>query len=1257
MTLGSGPSRLSLSRRKRRERKEQLESKSEKKLKNIGPPFGSFIPQNICIGVGEKKSVIEILSSDDEAQADLRICEDSDKDRSSAGTPIMAFKEIQSSTSLSNSRGDTTSGTCEEESNNNNIPSSCIKDSPRTPQRPLHITYKSSAYTQNLAEISYDIMNDARWRCSNERLFRWETGDDLSVLLSFSRLFIKPSSKTGGQGEKASEDEGSGLDLDKEELHARCMHLYARLFHRKGPWFQITDIFTRYYHRDYIRRRRYKMNENDESDIKNPDEVDDVSWDNLEGALSDCILDLCRLVQMGAIRSFESESECGEIVGRSDSKLLTEKDKLQVLHKLGGGAPKNNGNKIDMAENIILQQMKSQRTMVFRKKGGLLPVRNHVKDTILNTFATKLISLMPSTKKNKNASLKSTQHIKDQLKRIWKSVSSKVGVHISLLATFRLREQPLLALRRACRLYLLAGDGPGSMKWSGSNAWISVIEADENFHSRKNQERTLLKGICAMPYPPTSSELWHQVDFHGLNHRMGLKFFPFADKYVRIPVETDSQRKCFEIFHACSIFKVWEVAAELRCMIDYLLEWNRLVLYADRKLQRSTKKPNALETKEIKDCLEPCIPEAMNTLSTHGRSRLCHQFATFCKGKQLDKLESAHILQGRVETIINSLHSSIPGNIGFDAFVTDAERLICSIGVISSQVLLMFFQNLPEETISKPLKRPWLRHLQPESVLAYIVWSTIDTMEKRGYYEIACQMLETIIFGFVIDGPEWNFDSYLKQIQENVAISHVSQVLLSRRVRGKAIERLIIDRKHLARKVRKSTKNRSVICPVDKFTAKFIPIIASTASVPISFLRKFARRIKQPLVKLLDNEWSAEIFELDIRLVQDACIPSASGMKSARREQQWSPTIDTAVANAIRHEIDSGASTRCSYIGDEDGFEHTRSLNVEELAIELYAAGKLPLEETDDIHKFLKGGWRGWHCEGLHVRVLFRIMCGHLLLESESCIDDEHYSIFLQPYQVAPLDLHVAYSIFRDSRDSKTSVKANLSFYTRRRKRIEEYFKRLEGMSAQELCDLIFELVTGKVAELKRLQKKFTNEQSLFRDIQQVRTLSMLAAGFGGRQLTAMFRLLCFDYRHYGAGLPDLLLVRAFTRESKPSGILCKPLDLNQWIGEVFQHSPNCTSSILEDRDEEFLGGSLNDRQGLSTYQKRGNNSEGFTFEGFDPERLVLSQNGSPVTIECMFVEVKSHNDRLDDRQEDWLNVLDRFGNARLCKFKSSESR
>ena len=54
------------------------------------------------------------------------------------------------------------------------------------------------------------------------------------------------------------------------------------------------------------------------------------------------------------------------------------------------------------------------------------------------------------------------------------------------------------------------------------------------------------------------------------------------------------------------------------------------------------------------------------------------------------------------------------------------------------------------------------------------------------------------------------------------------------------------------------------------------------------------------------------------------------------------------------------------------------------------------------------------------------------------------------------------------------------------------------------------------------------------------------------------------------------------------------------------------------------------------------------------PEKLSLSHNSRVVKVECMFVEVKSQNDRLDARQEDWLNILDRFGNARVCKFEKA---
>mmetsp|Transcript_5338 Transcript_5338/g.15058 ORF Transcript_5338/g.15058 Transcript_5338/m.15058 type:complete len:117 (+) Transcript_5338:1912-2262(+) len=52
------------------------------------------------------------------------------------------------------------------------------------------------------------------------------------------------------------------------------------------------------------------------------------------------------------------------------------------------------------------------------------------------------------------------------------------------------------------------------------------------------------------------------------------------------------------------------------------------------------------------------------------------------------------------------------------------------------------------------------------------------------------------------------------------------------------------------------------------------------------------------------------------------------------------------------------------------------------------------------------------------------------------------------------------------------------------------------------------------------------------------------------------------------------------------------------------------------------------------------------------PQKLELEVNGEPIEPECMMVEVKSSNDRLDPRQEDWLNILDRHGNARVCKFE-----
>jgi len=286
--------------------------------------------------------------------------------------------------------------------------------------------------------------------------------------------------------------------------------------------------------------------------------------------------------------------------------------------------------------------------------------------------------------------------------------------------------------------------------------------------------------------------------------------------------------------------------------------------------------------------------------------------------------------------------------------------------------------------------------------------------------------------------------------------------------------------------------------------------------------------------------------------------------------------------------------------------------------------------------------------------------------------DWEDRTIFLTPYQGAPFDLHVAYSVSEAQCDE--SIEGSRSsfmrgFYERHRKNIEAFLTKIESSERQTLCDQVYNYVVNR---LDHLGAKAINDVVLQRDLKQIRTLSMLAAGFGGKQLAAIFRCLLFDYRHYSGGLPDLLLARAMYEGSgnsvmeegsdkTESGLV----DLGDWIGESFstehiqEKEAAHRATLLIDRDEEFLGcdkvgdsGARSNgrwkkgRQRVAQKQKP-NSTELLTL----PERLSLTHRGNKVQVECMFVEVKSSNDRLDSRQEDWLNILDRNGNARVCKF------
>ncbi len=952
-------------------------------------------------------------------------------------------------------------------------------------------SFQKSAYVQNLAEICNDIVHDARWRVSNKRLFQWELGDDLSVLNSFSRLYDDDDDDGGGGDEERKTSDES------EDFNHRCIHLYARLFHRKGPWFNILDIFVRYYQWGYERKRVVEEKcvsdgacLEQEADDKNCN-MNKLSWDTLETRLCDCISDINKLISMGFLRTFTSEEECGRVVGDPNSRILTQKKKLEILRALGGRPSKVSGDP-DNTElrNDILMQMKRQRTLLFHvtSEGNcLLPVVHHVDNIIFEALAKKVNTIVID-----QDTLKSTQDIK----RLWRSISSDDD--LSVCTCLRLREAPLQTLRRACRLYLCAGDGAGSMRWSGTNGWLTVNEKNEGLTQvRPMKEKKILKGICTLPDPPIT-DTWHRVVFPGLNYRMGLANFCLTQNFERCSNAVITSEKMIEVFHDQESFLAWEVTAELRCNIDYLNEWNRLVLYSTRKMKRSGEGDEEISRKIAQ--LTPQLKSEFDVLSMDGRLNICRRL--------LRNHEALSDVNEQVEEIIRGLHHSRSEEHPLrdddeDAFVSDAERMICAIGVVCRQVLLHRLKLLSNTEALSLIKRPWLRHLRSESALAYIIWDCIDVLEKRKYYRLACRMLETILFGCEVKKTQCAFADY-HQNSTSTEVTNFIQLLLSRRVRGKAFMRLVIDKKHQRQKSAPSKKKRKMAqkeSDVDSFASSSLPSIVKTGSLPFCFIRKLSRRIKIPLTSIISEACSVEVKELGIRLMNSPNSQYRGGVK----EKEWTPTIDTAIANPIPNDSQIGNIKRCAFVGDDDngGLAYVRSLNVEELAIVEYASGRLPVDVsrgqdplkcTSAVHG---GGWKGWHAEGFHVRALFRILCMEPLLGYNFDCDAKHSStlrieqktIFLHRYQGVPLDLHVAHVILQGDGGS---AKAARSFYERRRNYLQSFLFSLQAMSPQQLSDLVHTTIINKKDRAESRGIKLSGNQSIYRDLQDIKILSMI---------------------------------------------------------------------------------------------------------------------------------------------------------------------
>jgi hypothetical protein len=434
---------------------------------------------------------------------------------------------------------------------------------------PIQYTLTSSAYMQNLAEICNTITQDRRWRigASLQPLFQWESGQDLSAVTLLSRRFQPtnrpekkvfqctcllcrdrkgkdPEQDTDTEIEKQVSPEEIFSNDDSDEEEERCLYLYCRLFYRKGPWFRLDDIYSKYYApKNKLTSSEQPAQEQGEAETKEPPNASKENFfqPHLNGnhakrksldsnidlelleqhieRMTQLLSDMVRLRSTGLIRSFSGEEECGKTVGVT---LITAEERASVLSKLGGDKKLRGTN-----ENEIWKQMSQQRSIFARSSLGsgteqsVLPVLKHVDEVLLDRLSRTIVQACSRTDYIPAPIMRLQSAV---VKDAFRSAVSKLSTDLKPHMCFRLREAPLLTLQRCARLYLCATSGPGEMRGNGSNGWKSLQNIEAN-------------PPLARMIPPPGLQSWNQVSYPSLMHRFGVTSSSFIDAYNCLPVE------------------------------------------------------------------------------------------------------------------------------------------------------------------------------------------------------------------------------------------------------------------------------------------------------------------------------------------------------------------------------------------------------------------------------------------------------------------------------------------------------------------------------------------------------------------------------------------------------------------------------------------------------------------------------------------------------------------------------------------------
>ena len=423
------------------------------------------------------------------------------------------------------------------------------------------------------------------------------------------------------------ESEPSLPGISDETSTDRSLNLYCRLFSRKGPWFRMDDLMK------YYTPKRFSSAEKQEEESTNSAATSNVKLSNPPNSPSKFFLprsrqqasttkshkqpgsstfdnridwalverqvqslsllvdDLQQLFRMGLIRSFRDEEECGKSVGAVQKYgLLRMEEQQAILSKLGGSnskrksigqgriSPRGSSSSTPIHENRIWKQMSQQQSISCLRKGDesgklrLLPVTHHVDAVLINSLSSSIVlkasrqDYLPSAVFR--TVMAKVKGLLEQTLAEHKSFLAMLGGGTSVTC-FRLREAPVKTLRRVCRLYLCATNGPGDMRGDGSNGWRSVVER-QNIREHPVSTRTVL---------PPGAHTWHHVSYPGRDYRFKLTSCQFIRAHIPCyvaehPVEhvESSPLATEHIFSSIESLHIWEHCVELRANVDYLLE-------------------------------------------------------------------------------------------------------------------------------------------------------------------------------------------------------------------------------------------------------------------------------------------------------------------------------------------------------------------------------------------------------------------------------------------------------------------------------------------------------------------------------------------------------------------------------------------------------------------------------------------------------------------------------------------------------------